>query len=548
MVGRPLHFRAYDLLRDSESDVPTYQFAYQALHALGFLVNQQTAVLHTIDEIMDYARKNFSENNYVVVYKRMGEDKSVQKVEKPAITPVDVDRENTSMFVKRITAAPITPIEPKFLDYTKDIAKSSTKSGIPILYNKNTENNLFQLYYHFDIGGNNGKIFPLAVKLIPFIGNAELSAAQVKEELYKMGCAFEVFCDAENIWLNLSGLSDSFDKASKLLGKLLNKPAVDEPVFKNFIGDQIKERKDNKLQKRIILQRAMLSYARYGKPSPFSYVFTDDELNKLSVNDVKNAISILLNYEHKILYYGPADLNTVKQTMDFYHGAPEKLKPVFPSYNFAEKILDKTVYVVDYDMKQAEIVMLSNGESYKPENVPVINLYNNYFGGGMSGVLFQDLRESKALAYSTFSQYREPNKLSKKYFNFSYIGSQADKLGEAMKGLTALLDNMPKADESFKAAKEALIQQVRTQRITKADILFDYLKAQNLGLTTDIRKEIFAKAPLLTYDNMLNFHKQFIKGKPLTMLVLGKKENLDMNVLESYGKVKFLSLEEIFGY
>ena len=248
------------------------------------------------------------------------------------------------------------------------------------------------------------------------------------------------------------------------------------------------------------------------------------------------------------MYYGPKDVGEIKTTLNSYHNVPEKLNPVPPAYKFDEKKMDNTVYVVDYDMKQAEIIMLSNGSSYWADMVPIITLYNNYFGGGMSSILFQDLRESKALAYSTYSRYNPPNKLTKKYFNLSYIGSQADKLAEALKGLKDLLDNMPKAEGSFSSAKESILQEMRTQRITKSEIIFNYLEAQDLGNTKDIRRDIFNRVQNYTFNDIKNFHDQNIKGKPTTILVLGKKDGLDAKALEEYGPVKFLTLKEVFGY
>ena len=502
----------------------------------------------TKQQVVEFANKHFGTNNYVVVYKRIGEDANVTKVEKPAITPVELDRENASPFVENISKATPQPIEPKFLDYDKDIVKTTVKSNIPLLYNKNTENKLFDMYYKFDMGSNNDKVMPIAVKYIPYLATSDMSAAQIKQELYKLGCSFNVFCDNENIWISLSGLSDNFDKAVTLFEKVLSNPVVEEPVLKSLVGDIIKERNDNKLQKRLILNRAMSNYARYGAVNPFSYVLSDEELNKLTAADIRSKIKNLMGFEHKILYYGPKESAELTTALNTYHTAPDKLKPVPPAYKFEEKTLDKTVYVVDYDMKQAEIIMLSNGESYSSAKVPLITLYNNYFGGGMSSILFQDLRESKALAYSTFSRYNEPNKLSKKYFNFSYIGSQADKLGEAMKGLSDLLNNMPKAEGSYSSAKESVLQEMRTQRITKGDIIFDYLKAQELNNKTDIRRDIFEKVQQYSFEDIKKFQEQTIKGKPTTTLVLGKKDGLDMKVLEQYGSVKFLTLQEVFGY
>ena len=502
----------------------------------------------TKQEIIDFAKKNFTANNYAVAYKRTGEDKSIIKVEKPIITPVELDRDNASAFVKDLENTVPVGIEPKFLDYDKDITHLTLKSDIPLLYNKNVENNLFELYYKFDFGSNNDKLFPIAVKYIPYLSTKNRTAAQVKQELYKLGCAYSVYSDNETIWLSLSGLSDNFEKAVALFEDVLANPVVEQPVLENLIGDLIKERNDNKLQKRIILNRAMTNYARYGALNPFSNVYTDEELNKISTEEIKQTVLSLLKYKHKVLYYGPSLAELVKTSLNNLHITPKGLVDPPVALSFTEGILDSVVYVVDYDMKQAEIVMLSNGAAYNKDNVPLIYLYNAYFGGGMSSVLFQDLRESKALAYSTYSRYNQPNKLSKKYFNISYIGSQADKLDEAMKGLSDLLNDMPKAEGSFSSAKDMILQEMRTQRFTKIDIIFNYLEAQDLGNRSDVRKDIFEKVEKYTFEDVKNFQQSFIKNKNRTVLVLGKKDGLDMKVLGQYGTVKFLTLKDIFGY
>jgi len=498
-------------------------------------------------ELMFYVNKTFNDRNYAVVYKRTGTDSSIVKVEKPAITPVEVDRENSSQFVKDIQKNVPAGIEPKFLDYTKDIIRSNF-NNIPVLYNQNTENKLFELYYKFDMGSVNNKKLPVAIKYIPYLSTVDMSAAQVKEELYKLGCTFNVFSDNENTWISLSGLSNNFEKGAQLFEKLLSNPVVDEKVLGSLISDMQKERADSKLQKRLILNKAMSNYARYGAVNPFSYVLTEDELNKITAAEIKEIIQSLTGYEHKVLFYGPQELDKVFTGLTSFHKVPAQLKPVPPAMKFEERQLDRSVFVVDYDMKQAEIVMLSNGEKYRAEQVPVITLYNNYFGGGMSSILFQDLRESKALAYSTFSRYNQPNKLSKTYFNYSYIGSQSDKLEEAMKGLSDLLNEMPKAEGSFASARELILQEMCSQRITKANVIFNYLEAEQLGLSTDIRREIYDRVQKCSFEDISNFHKTYIKGKPVTTLVLGKKENLDTKTLEKYGPVKYLSLTEIFGY
>ncbi len=503
----------------------------------------------TKQEIVDFANKMFSNNNYCVVFKRIGEDKNVQKVEKPQITPVEVDRDNMSPFVKDIYEAKTSDIQPKFVDYATDIKKAVLASNIPVIYNKNTENKVFSLYYKFDMGNNNDKIANIAVKYIDYVGTADMTPAQIKQELYKLGCSFDVFSDNEDTWISLNGLSDNFEASLKLFEKILANPTVEPETLKNLIADIKKERDDHKQQKGWILNRGLVNFARFGPMNPFTNQLSNEELDKLTADQIKNKIKGMSTFDHKVMYYGPAELADVTKSLNAVHVAPAGgYKPVPPAQKFEYRDISNEVFVVDYDMKQAEIIMLNKGGLYSENMIPLLQLYNAYFGDGMSGVVFQDLRESKALAYSVYSRYIQPNKPTKQFYNISYIGSQVDKLPEAMKGMTDLLTEIPKSEASFSAAKENLLQEIRSQRINKADILFNYLDAQQLGLTKDIRKDVYEKVGLFKYEDVKKFHADNVKGKNITVLVIGKKDNLDMKVLEKYGPVKVLTLKEIFGY
>ncbi len=500
-------------------------------------------------EIIDFVKANYNSNNYVVVYKRVGEDKNVQKVEKPSITPVSVNRDDQSPFVKAILAKQVSSIQPKFIDYDKDVMRTMMNGNLPIMYSKNTSNDLFDLYYSFDMGSNNDKLLPIAVEYIQYLGTSKMTPAEVQQEFYKLGCSYNVFSSENQTWVSLTGLNENFDKASKLFESLFTDPVIDAEILKNLVSDVLKKRNDAKQDKRTILQKMMVNYAKYGALNPATFILSEKELNKLQPNEIYNVLKTLLTYQHKILYYGPKSIDEIKQNLNENHPVlASGLKPVPVENAFPLNPFNNTVYVVDFDMKQAEIVFLTEGEKYNSSNEAVVSLYNEYFGGGMSSIVFQDLRESKALAYSCFSAYRKPRDPKLPYYSFSYIGSQADKLGEAMAGMTSLLNDMPKSENSFNAAKESIIQGIKTDRINKAEILFNCLDAERFGNKIDVRREIFAKVPTMDFATIKNFQDSKVKNKPAAVLVLGKKENLNEEVLKKYGAVKYLTLEEVFGY
>ena len=501
----------------------------------------------TKQQIMDFAKQNFN-SNYAIVYKRTGENKDVQKVEKPSITPVPVNREEQSPFLKALVNNKPSETSPVFLDFKKDINHFTCKSGLPASCLKNTENKTFDMYYVFDMGSNNDKLLPLAIDYLYYLGTSKYTPEQIQQEFYKLGASFSVNSGAEQSSVSMNGISESFDKALDLLDHLITDAKLNNEVLEQLKQDKLKSREDAKLEKNIILRSGMYNYGVYGPKNPFTNVMSDEELKNVKAEELINKIHELFAYPHHVLYYGTKSKEELMVSLDKSHKLPAAKKEIPQSVNFTEQSTGNTIYVVDYDMKQVEIIMLGKGETFSPELAPVVNLYNEYFGGSMSGIVFQELRESRALAYSVSSNYRSLGKKDKPYYSYSYIGSQSDKLAEALSGMNELLNEMPQSDISFNSAKDAIISKYRTERITKAGILFNFEQSKKLGIDYDIRKVIFEKVKDMQFADVKNFQSKNIKSLPSTILVLGKKDALDIKTLEKYGKVTYLSLKEIFGY
>ena len=61
-------------------------------------------------------------------------------------------------------------------------------------------------------------------------------------------------------------------------------------------------------------------------------------------------------------------------------------------------------------------------------------------------------------------------------------------------------------------------------------------------------QDVFSKVATMTFEDVKKFQDEKIKNKPASILVLGKKDLLDIKTLEKYGTVKYLTLKDIFGY
>ncbi len=523
------------------------EFVKQQAHA--DLVNEIDRLSKiTKGDIVEFAKKNYGDN-YVMVFKKNGQAKEARKVVKPQITPVSMNRDDESAFLKKIMAEPTSPIEPVFVDFANDIKKFTFKNNVPVLYKANTENKTFSLYYYFGMGTNANREMAIALDYLKYLGTSKFTSKQIEEEFYKMGCSFNVNSSDEEVWVSLSGLSEFMPSAMSLFEQLLADPQPDVQALQSMVADIKKKREDEKLSKQAILWQAMYNYGVYGPRSPFTNILSSTELDHLQAKSLVNLIKGLTGYQHKILYYGPESSAALLQVLTKEHHIAADLKPLPIPRKFDQLETDLSkVYTVDYNMKQAEIVMLSKSVKYNKEMIPVVRLFNEYFGGSMNSIVFQEIRESKGLAYSAYAGYRTPVQSYQNFYLFSYIGTQIDKLPEAMKAMTGLFNNMPESEKALNSSKEAIMNKIRTERITKSQVLFNYINAQKMGLTYDIRKDVFNKVPKMNFADLKAFQEKYIKGKNFTIMVLGKKAEMDEKSLSTYGQVNTLDLKTVFGY
>ena len=507
---------------------------------------------------------------YALIYKRTGKDTSTPKVIKPAITPVPVNRDASSEYYKQVVALQAPELQPVFLDYKKDIQQTELKPGLPLYYTKNSENNLFSLFYVLDLGTNNDPKLGLAADYLRYLGTGKYSAAQLQQEFYKLGCSFDVSSSPDRVFVSLSGLDKNMEPALQLFEQLLNNPTPDAQALKDMVAGVLKNRQDAKLNKGVILSQAMLNYVKFGPKNPFTNIISAQELKTLKPQELISRIKQLETYQHRVLYYGPRDLEhkgepvtergdvvtvnydprkeSVLEALGF-HKTPAKLTPTPPAKDFAELPLkDRKVYWTDFNMVQAEILFLSRGDAYDKALVPTVSLYNEYFGGNMGSIVFQELRESKALAYSATSRYANADKVGRSNYQLSYIGTQADKLPEAMAGMETLLNDMPMAEANLTIARQSIRNSIATERITKSDVLFAYERAKRLGLDYDLRRDVYEQTANMSLADLKKFQEARVKGRPQTILVIGSKDRLNFKELAKYGTVQQLTLKEIFGY
>ena len=503
----------------------------------------------TKEDIVAFANEYLKDSNYAVIYKRMGADPNEKKISKPQITPIVMNRDTSSVFLREIQQSVVAPIEPKFLDYSKDLSQVTTASGIPVFYKKNELNDLFELTYLFDMGNRHDKALGTAVEYLEYLGTSDMTPEEVKSQFHQMGCYYNVMASGERTRISLGGLYENMPQALALLEKLLNDAQVNAEAYTNFAGDILKSRIDAKRSQSQNFSRLTL-YAQWGPQNHATNILSEAELTGMNPQELVDRIHNLSGYKHRIVYYGPGTEAEVIALLDKEHRTPEALKDIPEGVTFKQQITDETkVFLAPYEAKQIYMSQISNrGETFDASIEPARQLYVEYFGGGMNSIVFQEMRESRGLAYSAGATLAKPGKLEQNYIFRSQIATQNDKMVDAISTFNDIINNMPESEAAFKLAKEGMIARLRTERVTKASVIWSYINAQDLGLSTDTRAQLYDEIQHMTLKDVVDFQQKWVKDRTYYYAILGDKKELDMNALKKLGTVIELKTEDIFGY
>lgn len=502
----------------------------------------------TKQQVIDFANANFGQN-YAIVFKKTDENKDVYKVEKPKITALDIKRDGQSAWRTEWEKTASATMVPEFIDYKKAIDLRTVNSGVELAVVKNPSNDLFSLSYIVDMGTDNDRELGVAVQYLPYLGTSKFTPEDFKKELFKQGLSLNVNTSGDRSYVTLDGLEENLEQGIVLLEELLATAQPNDEALKGLAGDIGKQRQDQLKDKSSILYDGLGNYAKYGARSSFNDVLAKEQLQALSSAEMVDRIHNLTSYKHKIFYYGKKSADEVAELLKTHHRTPATLRELPVARIYPElPITENKVYFADHDMVQAEMLFYSKASQFDVEKLPYASLFNEYFGSGLSSIVFQEIREAKALAYGAGAAYTTPRKKEDAHYVRAFIGTQADKLPDAVDALLVLMNNMPMANEQFEGAKTAAQKVIASTRITKEQIYWSWDAAQRLGLDYDFRKTTYEKIPSISLQEMKVFFDKEIKGRPFHYGVIGKQSGMDLEVLKKLGPITILTKEEMFGY
>ena len=514
---------------------------------------QQTGQLERIShmtkqQIVDFARRFFTDG-YAVVYKKQGVDTLQKKIDKPAITPIPANRDQVSQFLTDIKNAKVEPIQPQFVDYQKDLTVGTVKKGLPLLYKHNADNDLFTLVFRYDFGHEDDNRYDVACNYLDYVGTDRLTAAEVKQQFYQLACSYSIYPNADNLSITLTGLSENMVPALQLLENVLRHAKADKDSYDQFVDMELKVRQERKLDQRDCFDY-LYQYGVYGPHNQRRDDMTEQQLRQADPQQLLDLLKNLGNLQHTVLYYGPMSEKQLSASVAKLHKTPKRLAAVPEGQPFTKQQTPQNeIWLAPFDAKNIYMRMYHNeGRDFNPDEAATIMLFNEYFGGGMNGIVFQEMREARGLAYNASANYGRIAKKGEKESYFTHIITQNDKMMDCVRHFHTILDTLPQSEAAFQIAKEAVIKQLASQRTVKMSVLYSYLNMKRLGLDYDLNEKLYRDVQQLTLQDIVRLEQQQMVRKPYRYLILGDEKELDIPSLEQIAPIRRLTLEEIFGY
>ena len=287
-----------------------------------------------------------------------------------------------------------------------------------------------------------------------------------------------------------------------------------------------------------------------GERNAYRDQMSEQQLKETNPQVFVDLLKNLSNYQHSVLYYGPMEVAELSAIINKTHQTGKKLAavPENKGYEYQTAVKDE-IWLAPYDAKNIYMRMYHNeNRPWNPDEAATIAVFNEYFGGGMNGVVFQELREARGLAYNAGAMYNRPTKKDQKENYFTHIITQNDKMMDCIKEFHQILNELPASETAFAIAKEGLTKQLASERVTKMSIIFAYLNAKRLGLDYYLNEKIYNDLQKVTLQDVVNFEKATMADKTYRYIILGDEKQLDMESLEKIAPVRRLTTEEVFGY
>lgn len=467
----------------------------------------------------------------------------IRHIDKPRIDPIPLNDSARSAFAKSVLEIETKPLEPKFLEEGRDYQKSAGKNGVHYYTTYNPSNSLYTLTWTFPVGSLHNPDLDLAFDLLEKSGTARQSPEDLAKRWYQLAASYTFSVHPTRTEITLSGIASTFPEAVGLFWEWLHGYKPDKAALAKIIDSYQIQRADD-MKDPATMIHALARYARYGKQSTYLARTSSADMRKLSPADLQKMLAHLLTHPHSVSYVGRLSGPQWRKLVPVLEVSSQP--PAIPDRQVRKADRPAEIRFIHREMAQAQIWIESASPALTPRDRPMLHMFNNYFNGGMSSIVFQELREARGLAYSASGYVTRPRWKGDHSLVVGRIASQADKADAALAKFIGLFDKLPASETRFRESRDAMLAAYRAQRTPFRSAVPTILLLERQGLDFNPEKLTYETLPGMTLKKLLAFHGTHVGNKPKRISIVGDRTRINMDALEKFAPVTELTVKDVF--
>lgn len=510
-----------------------------------FTENERIQAL-TKEDIQRIAKKYFDTTPMTVGFEE-GDPKK-NKLAKPKIKPLDLPHGVETEYVKQFKALPEGEVKQTYLDLN-DVKVVKMDDEVTLHYSQNPKNNIFNLTLRYGIGITKKPMLEYVISLMNRAGvMPQTDNQQFRRRLAELGGRCSYGISDSYMTVQIVGEEENLAEICRLVQTQMLMPKFDTKQFDAVKGSVLSSRFS--MSKRDGIQaNALREYVLYGDKSdyidmvPFMDIYHMDELQ------LKVAFLDATKYALNIYYCGQKPMeevkNTLAGTLPLQEGMQASTSPEFRD----RKKYDKTsiFFLPNTNVQQAKVYFYFEGTPYSTDEAVLYEAFDQYFSAGFTGIVMDEIRTKRSMAYTAYGNMVMGSRPGRNSCFSGYIGTQSDKVADAVETFIGLLDSMPQYPERIDAIKASLLQNAQISKPSFRGKAQTYDYWREMGYTDDPARKEVEQIKNLTFEQIMDFYRSHVKGQPISIIIMGDPKLIDQKRLQAkYGKIQKISKTKLF--
>ena len=495
-----------------------------------FTENERIQAL-TKDEIIRVAKKYFDADHMTISFDENPNTPKAKTLPKPNIKPLDPVKDAHTAYAADFAKLPKDQLKQTFNDFN-DVKVNSLGENVTLRYTANDKNDLFTLVLRYGVGSHEMPLLPFATALMENAGvmsNPNIEGKDFDQQIAELGGSVAYGCSDSYFSVYISGEDENYTKIMNLVNRQLLMPYLEQKQLDAVKGSEFFSRLSR--QKRTAVQKsALLQYALYGKKSSFLDEVPFADVWALNGVKVQQLIASARTYALDAFYCGTLPQEKVVAELPLTEGMKPSKSPFIKDRQSYSK--PTILFLPNSNVQQADLYFYINGRPYDIASDVQSDAFNQYMSGGFTGIVMNEIRVKRSMAYTAYGYDATPQLPGKECYFYGYVGTQSDKVADAINVYMDILTDMPKDSANVDALRASLKQAAQTAKPSMRSKASTFEYWQRLGYTDDPAKVNAAAIDALQFNDIEKFYEENIKGKPVTIILMGDPKKIDLKSIE----------------